>query len=144
DTERGLLKALDSRAWDLIISDHNMPGFSATAALKIVGDRGLDLPFIIVSGSIGEEAAVQVMKLGAQDYLAKGPLKRLPVAIERELKEATERRARREAEERIRYLAYFDGLTSLPNRACFCEQLDAVLHDPSRSSSRLALLNVKI
>jgi diguanylate cyclase (GGDEF)-like protein len=144
ETERGLVKALDSRPWDLIISDHNMPSFNAPAALKIVADRGLDLPFIIVSGSIGEEAAVAAMKLGAQDYLAKGHLKRLPVAIERELKEASERRARRDAEERIRFLAYFDSLTSLPNRANFCEQLDALIRDPARFSAPFAVLNVKI
>ena len=144
ENERGMLKALDSKAWDLIISDHNMPGFDAPAALKIVGDRGLDLPFIIVSGSIGEEAAVAAMKLGAQDYLAKGHLKRLPVAIERELKEASERKARREAEERIRFLAYFDSLTTLPNRANFCEQLQALIDHPGRSGEPLAVLNVKI
>jgi diguanylate cyclase (GGDEF)-like protein len=144
DTERGMIKALESRSWDLIISDHSMPSFSAPAALKIVSDRGLDLPFIIVSGSIGEEAAVSAMKLGAQDYLAKGHIKRLPVAIERELKEADERRARRSAEERIRFLAYFDSLTSLPNRASFCEQVDALISDPKRSGAELALINVKI
>jgi diguanylate cyclase (GGDEF)-like protein len=144
ETERAMIKALDSRPWDLIISDHNMPSFNAPAALKIVADRGLDLPFIIVSGSIGEEAAVAAMKAGAQDYLAKGHLKRLPVAIERELKEASERRARRDAEERIRFLAYFDGLTSLPNRANFCEQLQALIMNPARAGAQLAVLSIKI
>jgi diguanylate cyclase (GGDEF)-like protein len=144
DTAPELNAALGAREWDLIISDHNMPELTAPEALQIVADRGLDLPFIIVSGSIGEEAAVAAMRAGAQDYLDKAHLTRLPAAIERELKEALERRARRSAEERIRFLAFFDPLTGLPNRARFCEQLGRMLSDPGRAGAPLAVIGVKI
>jgi diguanylate cyclase (GGDEF)-like protein len=144
DTAPDLSAALGAREWDLIISDHNMPELTAPQALQIVADRGLDLPFIIVSGSIGEEAAVKSMKAGAQDYIDKSRLARLPAAIERELKEALERRARRTAEERIRFLAFFDPLTGLPNRARFCEQLGRMLADPDRGGSPLAVIGVRL
>src|SRR2546422_7395044 len=86
-----------------------MPSFSAPAALKLLQKSGLDLPFIIVSGSIGEDTAVAAMKAGAHDYMMKGELKRLIPGIERELREATIRRehkrsseALKESEERLR------------------------------------------
>ena len=60
---------LDAKSWDLVISDHNMPSFSATEALKLLRARGFDLPFIIVSGSIGEEAAVAAMKAGVHAHI---------------------------------------------------------------------------
>jgi diguanylate cyclase (GGDEF)-like protein len=139
-----MAEALDSSSWEVVISDHHMPGFSAPQALKLLRDRGFDLPFIIVSGSIGEEAAVAAMKAGAQDYIVKGQLARLPAAIERELKDAQERRARREAEEKIRFLAFYDPLTSLPNRTTFCEQLAKLLRDREREGEPLAVLSVKL
>lgn len=80
--------ALDRDAWDVIISDYSMPGFSGIDALSIVQERGLDLPFIIVSGAISEDTAVDAMKSGAHDYLSKGNLRRLLPAAERELREA--------------------------------------------------------
>lgn len=135
---------LDAKTWDLVISDHNMPSFSAPEALKLLRSRGVDLPFIIVSGSIGEEAAVAAMKAGAQDYLVKGQLARLPAAIERELRDADERRARKEAEQKIRYLAYFDPLTTLPNRTHFCEQFTEHLTRAKHSNSALAVIVVKL
>ncbi len=144
DTGPALSEALRSRSWDLIISDHNMPDFSAPEALRLLAEHDLDLPFIIVSGSIGENAAVSAMKAGAQDYIGKDNLTRLPAAIERELKDADERRARRVAEERIRFLAYFDPLTSLPNRVQLCERVDLLLRDPQRAGAPLAVLGVKL
>jgi len=95
---------LDPQGWDLVICDYRMPEFSAPAALALVHESGLDLPFVIVSGAIGEEAAVAVMKLGAHDYVMKGNLARLPAAIARELREAEDRRERRRAEDRYRGL----------------------------------------
>jgi diguanylate cyclase (GGDEF)-like protein len=144
DTEPALAAALDQQPWDLLISDHNMPEFSAPAALAHVRGRGLDVPFIIVSGSIGEEAAVLAMKAGAQDYMVKGHLGRLPAAVERELRDAQERRARREAEQRIRHMAYYDQLTGLPNRASFREGLDKLLRDHGQSGEPLAVITVKL
>jgi two-component system, NarL family, sensor histidine kinase UhpB len=103
DTAAGMEAALDERAWDIVISDHSMPSFSSLAALKLLRDRGFaDLPFIIVSGQIGEDVAVAAMRAGAQDYLMKDSLARLTSAIERELREAEIRRERRRAEEEYR------------------------------------------
>jgi putative two-component system response regulator len=94
--------ALDARAWDLVISDHSIPGFDSVAALRLVQASGLDIPFIIVSGTIGEELAVEAMKAGASDYVMKGKLARLGAVIGRELAEAGQRRARRAAEQALR------------------------------------------
>lgn len=98
DNAEDLTEALQTRMWDIIYSDHNMPQFSSTEALEIVRSSAMDVPFIIVSGAIGEEAAVAAMKAGAQDYLMKGNLARLVAATARELHDAQERRARRAAE----------------------------------------------
>ncbi|GAB4201750.1 MAG: hypothetical protein OHK0022_24060 [Roseiflexaceae bacterium] len=94
-----LCDALDGQSWDVIIADHRLPGFSGLDALALVQQRGLDVPFIIVSGSIGEEIAVAAMRAGAQDYVMKDNLARLAPAIERELREAVGRRERRRAEQ---------------------------------------------
>ena len=98
DNAKDLAGALTAQKWDVIFSDHNMPQFSSTAALKLVRASLPDVPFLIVSGSIGEEVAVAAMKAGAQDYLMKGNLARLVGAVDRELKDAEERRARKAAE----------------------------------------------
>jgi len=91
--------ALDGREWDLVISDHSMPTFNSSAALAMLRGKGFpDLPFIIVSGKIGEDTAVASMKAGANDYIMKDNLARLNTAIERELRDAEERRERRRAE----------------------------------------------
>src|SRR5688572_25417147 len=103
ETAAAMEAALDGRSWDLIISDHSMPAFSSLAALGLLRRKGfVDLPFIIVSGRIGEDAAVSAMKAGAQDYLMKDNLARLNSAIERELRDAEVRRERRQAEEKYR------------------------------------------
>ena len=98
DTPSTMKARLDSGTWDLVISDHSMPGFSAPAALKLLQSSGLDLPFIIVSGTISDDLAVSAMKAGAHDYVMKGNLARLNGAVERELREAQVRRTRRDAE----------------------------------------------
>ena len=95
--------ALEDHTWDLVISDHSMPSFNSLAALDLVRGKGfVDLPFIIVSGRIGEDAAVSAMKAGAHDYIMKDNLARLNSAIERELGDAEVRRSRREAEAALR------------------------------------------
>ena len=104
DTEAGLRAALDDQAWDIVLCDFHMPRFSGTEALKIVRERYPDVPFIFVSGAIGEDVAVGAMKAGAQDYVMKGNLKRLAPAIERELRDATVRRERATAESRQRVM----------------------------------------
>src|SRR5215211_5486814 len=103
DTPADMEAALDGVSWDLVISDHSMPAFSSSAALGLLRRKGfVDLPFIIVSGQIGEDAAVAAMKAGAHDYLMKDDLARLNSAIERELREAEVRRERRRAEVALR------------------------------------------
>ncbi len=95
-------RALARQQWDLVIADYSIPNFNSMAALALLKERGHDLPFIIVSGTITEETAVATMKAGAHDYLLKGTLKRLIPAIERELREAESRRKRRKSEEALR------------------------------------------
>ena len=102
DTPSALVTALENREWDLVIADFNMPGFTGTEALKIVRDRRRDLPFVFVSGTIGEQMAVAAMKAGANDYVMKGNLARLVPAVERELHEAIVRRERRRVTEELR------------------------------------------
>jgi two-component system, NarL family, sensor histidine kinase UhpB len=103
ETAAAMEAALVGRGWDLVISDHSMPTFSSLAALELLRTKGfVDLPFIIVSGQIGEDAAVSAMKAGAHDYLMKDNLARLNSAIERELRDAEVRRERRQAEEKYR------------------------------------------
>jgi PAS domain S-box-containing protein/putative nucleotidyltransferase with HDIG domain len=94
-----LKDAVEEQAWDVIIADYSLPQFSAPAALKLLQETGLDIPFIVVSGTIGEEIAVAMMKAGAHDYLLKDNLARLAPAIERELDQAQVRHARKQMEE---------------------------------------------
>ncbi|MCX7000860.1 MAG: response regulator [Candidatus Sumerlaeota bacterium] len=95
DTPAQLADALTHKDWDIILCDYSMPQFNALKALEMVREKGLDIPFIIVSGTIGEDVAVNAMKAGAHDYLMKGKLKRLLPAIERELRDAKIRQKRR-------------------------------------------------
>src|SRR3989475_1074843 len=102
DTPDALRAALARQEWDILFADYSMPHFSGTAALALVRERELDLPFIFVSGTIGEDTAVEAMRAGAQDYVTKGNLKRLLPAVERELQDARERRDRKRAEATLR------------------------------------------
>ncbi|MGZ9225203.1 MAG: response regulator, partial [Anaerolineales bacterium] len=98
ETAEAMQSALAQKTWDLILSDYTMPKFNALKALEVLEASGLDLPFIIISGTIGEETAVAALKAGAHDFLIKGNFARLGPAIERELREAESRRERRQAE----------------------------------------------
>jgi diguanylate cyclase (GGDEF)-like protein/PAS domain S-box-containing protein len=102
DSADGLSQALHQGEWDVVLSDHAMPNFDSFAALKIVQQSGRDLPFIIISGAIGEDLAVAAIKAGAHDYLLKSNLKRLIPAIERELQAAQARRIHFQSEQRFR------------------------------------------
>src|ERR1700730_3254293 len=94
ETEAGFKTALAGESWDVIIADYNLPRFSAGEALRLLQESGKDLPFIVVSGLVGEEEAVAAMKSGANDFLLKGSLARLVPAIERELRDAVVRAER--------------------------------------------------
>lgn len=102
DTPEAMRTTLENHAWDVILCDHSMPHFSAPEALEMVKAHGMDVPFIIVSGYIEEETAVAAMKAGAHDYIMKDRLARLVPAVERELREAEVRRARRKSEDDLR------------------------------------------
>ncbi|HJR80380.1 MAG TPA: response regulator [Anaerolineales bacterium] len=104
ETKSGMQAALSRQMWEIILSDYSMPQFSAMAALETLKDSGLDIPFIVISGTIGEETAVTALKGGANDFLVKDKLARLIPAIERELRDAQSRRSRREAETRYQLL----------------------------------------
>lgn len=98
DTPAAMTDALDKQTWDIVIADYSMPNFSAPEALKMMQKSGLDLPFIIVSGKIGEDTAVAAMKAGVHDYIMKNNLARLVPVINRELQEAKVRREHKQAE----------------------------------------------
>ena len=140
DTAHALIAALEHDKWDLAIADFSMPQFSGTAALKIVRQFDADMPFLFVSGTIGEDAAVAAMKGGAQDYIMKGSLKRLAPAVERELREVEVRRSRKRAEERLAHLAYHDALTDLPNRVLLHDRLSQAMLAFHREAQPLALM----
>ncbi len=104
DTAEAMLAALTDENWDVVIADYAMPRFDGLTALSLLRESGHDLPFVIVSGTIGEELAVAVMKAGAHDYVMKYNLVRLVPVVERELHEAETRIARKRAEQLLRTL----------------------------------------
>ena len=127
DTADALRRELNDSEWDLVIADYTIPGFSGTKALAIVREQHPDLPFIFVSGTIGEDTAVAAMRTGAHDYIMKANLARLAPAVERELRESAVRREQHLANQRVTYLAYHDSLTDLPNRALFQDRLQQAI-----------------
>jgi two-component system cell cycle sensor histidine kinase/response regulator CckA len=113
DSAETLLASLGEANWDIVLSDYSIPGFSGTAALALIREKGLDVPFVFVSGTIGEEIAVNAMRFGAQDYIMKSNLRRLLPAIERELRESQIRRDHKNIEQRMRQLEKFEAIGRL-------------------------------
>lgn len=101
ETPGDMIAALGQKSWDVILSDYSMPAFSAPEALKLLQHLEIDIPFIIVSGTVGEDTAVEAMKAGANDFFAKNKLIRLVPAVERELRDAQERRIRQRTERQL-------------------------------------------
>lgn len=99
ETGEEFLNAVNNEKWDIILADYNMPNFSAPEALTLLHQTGKDIPFIIVSGTIGEDAAVESLKSGAHDFIIKANLSRLIPAIEREIKSAKTRQEKKHSEE---------------------------------------------
>ena len=108
-----LKSAVDKHTWDLIVSDFSMPHFSGTDALRLLRAEGSEVPFIFVSGTMGEETAVAALQDGAQDYLMKTNLKRLVPAVQRALREAEERRQRKQMEQQVHQLQKFEAIGKL-------------------------------
>jgi two-component system cell cycle sensor histidine kinase/response regulator CckA len=118
ETPDAMKDALTTKEWDVILCDYSMPHFSALAALALLKEVGLDIPFIIISGTIGEEVAVGAMRAGAQDYLMKDNLVRLAAAIERQMHESENHRAQKRAEEALKaseaeLWALFEAMTDV-------------------------------
>ncbi len=101
-TKPAFVEALALGGWDAVLADYNVPGFDALAAIEAMAEAGVDLPFIIVSGEVGEEKAVLAMKAGAHDFIVKGSLARLIPALEREVRDATGRRERQQEQLSLR------------------------------------------
>jgi signal transduction histidine kinase len=116
-TAEDLRHALQDRSWDIVISDYSMPGFTARDALAIAGASGLDVPFIIVSGTVGEEIAVSAMKAGAHDYVMKDALARLSPSIDRELREKKRRAESRAAKASAQRARLEQARAELKNQA---------------------------
>src|SRR5664280_1322353 len=106
ETVSAMKKALKEKQWDIILCDYKMPKFNAPSAIAVLKEANIDIPLIVVTGAIGEEAAVECMRLGAQDYIMKGNMFRLCPAIARELEESEVRKKQRQAEEVLRESEY--------------------------------------
>lgn len=104
ETANGMIESLNEQTWDFIIADYRLPDFSAPEALKVLQESGLDLPFIIISGKVEDDVAVEVLTAGAHDFIRKDNMVRLIPAIKRELGEVIVRKERKQAEEEIRKL----------------------------------------
>lgn len=120
ETRSDFQSALDEGTWDIVLSDHSMKGFSSTDALSMLRDKDEDIPFIIVSGTIGEDSAVDAMRAGAHDYVLKHNLRRLGPAVGRELREAANRRTQRStqaalqnSEQRLRHAQRMEAVGRL-------------------------------
>ena len=130
---------------DFILSDYSMPQFTAQDALKLMKERGLDLPFIIVSGCIGEDMAVECMKAGAADYLLKDRLGRLGHAVGQALERKRLVEEKRQAEQRLFLETFHDSVTGLPNRALFMDRLERVFLQSRRQPGLVfGILNVNL
>ncbi len=138
-TESEFLEALRDPC-DLILADYNLPDFDALSALSRVASSGIDVPFIIVSGSSGEDAAVNAMQRGAADYVLKDRLARLGQAARRALEQRRDRQERAHAQEQLRHLALYDVLTDLPNRVLFSDRLHHAVSMASRRHGSFCLL----
>lgn len=113
DTAAGMNAALEKKEWDLVVCDYSMPHFSGTEALRLLRARDSEVPFIFLSGTIGEEIAVASLKQGAQDYIMKDNLKRLLPAIQRELHDREQRRERQRLERQVQELRKFEAIGRL-------------------------------
>jgi PAS domain S-box-containing protein len=133
-TREEMEDALSTLEWDLILCDYHLPNFSVASALDVLRQRRLDLPFIVVSGAIGEELAVDVMKAGAHDFIMKGRLTRLMPAIDREIREA---KARRDSELALEKLACLAAIVDSADEAIVGQNNDGAIITWNAGAERL-------
>ena len=141
DCEAAMREALGAARPDVILSDFSMPGFDGLHALRIAREVTPEVPFIFVSGTIGEERAIEAIRMGATDYILKSSMRRLGTAVKRALSEAAERK---NYEARIRHLANFDGLTDLPNRSLLADRTTQAIAQARRGDALCGLLVLNI
>ena len=141
ETAEAMGVALDQHQWDVVVSDHSMPRFESMDALKLLKEKQPDVPFIVVSGAIGEDAAVNAMKAGASDYVAKGKLGRLIPSIERELRESEARREQRRTAEALKQaqavLAYLAAIVEFCDDAIIGMTLDGTILTWNSGATRI-------
>jgi diguanylate cyclase (GGDEF)-like protein len=140
DTPDALTTALRQGQWDVVVSDYSLAGLSGADALALVQQHAADLPFIFVSGTHGEETAVEAMRLGAHDFITKRNVARLAPSVHDALRVRLERRERLRENERLAYLAFHDELTDLPNRTLLHDRLHQGLLEAKREMRPLSLL----
>jgi diguanylate cyclase (GGDEF)-like protein len=140
-SEKELRRQLAEFQPHIVLCDYSMPGFSGRAALGIVKEQSPLTPLIFVSGTIGEETAVECLREGAIDYVLKHNPRRLAPAVRRALADVEERR---DYEERIRHLANFDALTELPNRALLRDRMEQALVHAERTERIVAVLAINL
>ncbi len=133
-SQAGMEEALEAGSWDMVLCDYQLPDFGVLPALELLRKRKLDVPLIVVSGTIGEERAVELMKAGAADFIVKGSLSRLIPAIERELREAQARRERAAALEKLSYLA---AIVDSAEEAIIGQTLEGVITTWNSGAARL-------
>ena len=140
ETGEAFAAALEEGGFHIILSDHTLPSYDSLSALARARERCPEVPFIFVSGTLGEEAAIESLKAGATDYVLKQRLSRLVPAVERALAEAASRAASKRHEERVHQLAFYDEITGLPNRALLEDRLRTALARASRAAGGMAVL----
>lgn len=136
--------ALALQDWDLVISDHAMPGFDSVEALRILRENDEGTPFIIYSGNLARGMGISAMENGAHDFLSKNDPERMLPVIKRELEHAKLRRDKVAAEKSVSKLANYDELTDLPNRNLFCQQLNRRLASTDNSTPSGVLLYIDL
>ena len=150
-TRAEFVQSLGLGVWDLILSDFTLPAFDGLEALSIATKVCPNTPFIFVTGTMGEDTAVETLKNGATDYVLKQKMSRLDSAVRRALNERSERLRRKKAEleleeneQKLNFMAYHDALTSLPNRALFQDRLECALLSAHRQSDKVGLFFIDL
>ena len=131
---------LQNELWDIILADYALPSFDGFSALEMAHQLHPNIPFIFVTGTLGEDTVVESLKRGATDYVLKHKMERLGKAVQRALSESTERSRCQQAEEQLRFLVNYDALTGLVNRSALQERLSQALARARRSGEKVAVL----